>query len=220
MANDEGGMDALRALGARTVPVVAKGDRYVFAQSLKVVAEFVGLAGDFGPALAPPELISRLDRILAGVQRFVRQLPEGELETKLKNRNRTYRQLGHHVFRIPEAFVDAVGEGRQLTYEALTAPPPENIRSGYDIAEYGSVVRQKVRNWWDSTSGGGSLPQMVDTYYGQQPLHEVLERTTWHAGQHARQLMSILEDLGIAADQPLTEADFAGLPMPQNVWDD
>lgn len=211
-------MEALRALGARTVPIVAKGDRYVFAQSLKVVAEFVGLSGDFGPALAPTELVSRLDRILAGVQRFVRQLPEGELETKLKNRNRTYRQLSHHVFRIPEAFVDAVSGGHQLTYEALTAPPPEDLRSGQDIAAYGGEVREKVESW--SRSGGAEKATLVDTYYGQQPLHEVLERTTWHAGQHARQLMSILESLGIRPDQRLTDADFAGLPMPQNVWDD
>lgn len=217
MANDEGGMEALRALGARTVPIVAKGDRYVLAQSLKVVAEFVGLSGDFGPTLTQPELISRLDRILESVQRFVRQLPDSELETKLQNRNRTYRQLGHHVFRIHEAFVDAVAGGHQLTYEALTAPPPDDLRSGEGIAAYGGEVRQKVASWWRS---GGNKPTLVDTYYGQQPLHEVLERTTWHAGQHARQLMSILESLAIRPDQPLTDADFAGLPMPQNVWDD
>lgn len=212
-------MEALRALGARSVPVVAKGDRYVFAQSLKVVAEFVGLTGDFGPALPPKELVSRLDRILAGAQRFVAQIPPGEFETKLVNRNRTYRQLGHHIFRIPEAFVESVGQGRQLTYEALTAAPPESLQSGADIAEYGGEVRRKVQDWWKS-GASSARTAIADTYYGQQPLHEVLERTTWHAGQHVRQIMSILQGLGIQPDQPLTDADFADLPMPQNVWDD
>ena len=50
-------------------------------------------------------------------------------------------------------------------------------------------------------------------------LHEVLERTGWHSGQHTRQLMLTLDKLGIAADGPLSAADFAGLPMPENVWD-
>ena len=50
-------------------------------------------------------------------------------------------------------------------------------------------------------------------------LHEVLERTCWHSGQHARQLMLVLESRGIEPDGRLTDADFAGLPMPAEVWD-
>ncbi|RMF04668.1 MAG: hypothetical protein D6773_06145, partial [Alphaproteobacteria bacterium] len=56
-------------------------------------------------------------------------------------------------------------------------------------------------------------------YYGDVTLHEVLERTGWHSGQHTRQLMLVLETLGIVPDRPLTDADFAGLPMPKEVWD-
>ena len=58
------------------------------------------------------------------------------------------------------------------------------------------------------------------TYYGPQNLHEVLERTTWHIGQHTRQWVMLLDKAGIAADRPLGEADFADLPMPKKVWDD
>jgi len=50
-------------------------------------------------------------------------------------------------------------------------------------------------------------------------LHEFLERTAWHAGQHARQLQLVLTSLGIAPAPPLRDADFAGLPMPSHVWD-
>ena len=50
-------------------------------------------------------------------------------------------------------------------------------------------------------------------------MHEYLERTTWHSGQHVRQWMMLLGMAGIAPDRPLVEADFANLPMPGNVWD-
>ena len=50
-------------------------------------------------------------------------------------------------------------------------------------------------------------------------MHEVLERTCWHSGQHTRQLMLVLEKLGIQPDGALGDAAFAGLPMPKNVWD-
>ena len=59
----------------------------------------------------------------------------------------------------------------------------------------------------------------MPTYYGEQPLHEVLERTTWHAAQHVRQVMMVLDSLDITPDRPLTAADLAGLPLPEQVWD-
>jgi len=59
----------------------------------------------------------------------------------------------------------------------------------------------------------------MDTYFGRHPLHEVLERTVWHPAQHTRQLMLILDDLGIEPNRRLRAEDFAGLPLPEKVWD-
>jgi hypothetical protein len=50
-------------------------------------------------------------------------------------------------------------------------------------------------------------------------MHDVLERTTWHAAQHSRQVMLMLETYGIAPDGPLGAVDLAGLPLPDEVWD-
>jgi hypothetical protein len=58
----------------------------------------------------------------------------------------------------------------------------------------------------------------VGTYYGQQTAHELLERTTWHAAQHLRQLYFFLERMGIAPENPLTEEDYKGLPIPKDIW--
>ena len=51
-------------------------------------------------------------------------------------------------------------------------------------------------------------------------MHEVLERTCWHAGQHVRQITMVLQEAGIKPDNPLSNVDFAGLPMPEKVWDE
>jgi hypothetical protein len=45
-----------------------------------------------------------------------------------------------------------------------------------------------------------------------------LERTTWHAAQHLRQLYSMLERMGKNPIDPLHDADFKGLPLPKEVW--
>ena len=64
-------------------------------------------------------------------------------------------------------------------------------------------------------TGAKALP----TYYGAQSLHELMERTTWHCGQHVRQYMMLLEKEGVSHHQPLKPPDFTKLPFPQNVWD-
>ena len=60
----------------------------------------------------------------------------------------------------------------------------------------------------------------ANVYYGTQTLHEFLERTVWHAGQHTRQLQLAVERLGLRVDPPLSAQDLAGLPLPENIWDD
>jgi hypothetical protein len=51
-------------------------------------------------------------------------------------------------------------------------------------------------------------------------VHEFLERTTWHSGQHVRQLLMVLGIIGIEPDGPPKKETFADLPMPDKVWDD
>ena len=74
---------------------------------------------------------------------------------------------------------------------------------------------------WQRNWGAAALAydDEVATFFGPMTLHAVLERCTWHAVQHVRQQAMLLERLGIAPDRPLGEAEFAGLPLPQGVWD-
>lgn len=210
-------MAELRRLGARSVPVVSRGDQYVFAQLIGDVVEFLGLDVSTAPQLSPAELVQRLDAVLSAAQRHTRQMPQQALSLELPNRPRSYRVLLHHVFQIPAAFVDAM-EGGTLSYENMVAEPPEELRTPGDIAEFGEQVRRRVAAWWAGLAERSGT-QPVDTYYGTQPMHEVLERTAWHCAQHVRQVMSLLEQLGIPPDRPLTPAELQGLPLPEKLWD-
>ena len=63
MLEDPAGLDELRRLGARSVPVLSRGDEYVFAQNIGHVVKFLGLNEATGPALSPAELIARLESV-------------------------------------------------------------------------------------------------------------------------------------------------------------
>jgi hypothetical protein len=204
-------------MGARSVPVLSRGDDFVFAQNIGHVVKFLGLNEATGPKLSPAQLIGRLDLFLTAAERFIPQMPDDRLAAEVPNRPRSYRVLGHHIFRIPETFLE-VAAGAALAYESLVAPPPDAMQRTAEIVAYGGAVRHRLAAWWDSKADK-SGHETVQTYYGPQLLHEYLERTTWHSGQHVRQWMMLLRMAGIEPDCPLGDDAFAALPMPSSVWD-
>ena len=210
---------ALRALGARSVPVVARDGRFVYAQVMSEVIAFLGLGEAGGPVLAPAALAARADVVLATAARLVRQFPDSALENVLPNRPRSWRVLAHHVFQIPVAFLEMEEKGTRLEYEVMTAAPPEDMRTGASIAAFGEAVRQRFAAWWARTAAA-DFTQPVETYFGGTSRHEMLERTVWHSAQHVRQLATLLESIGVAPDQPLGAAEIRGLPLTDKVWDE
>jgi hypothetical protein len=122
------------------------------------------------------------------------------------------------MFRICEAFTEVAGGKFFSNGLPGEVEHPEEMASTAALAEYGGRVKTTVEKWWATTPDKGAQAT-VETYYGPQKLHEVLERATWHIGQHTRQWVMLLDMAGIAADRPLGEADFTDLPMPKQVWD-
>ena len=142
-------------------------------------------------------------------------MPDEKLHVHVPGRPRSYRSLAFHLFRVVSAFLDAE-QGITLVQAAFREEPAADADMASVVA-YGTAVQERFRNWWAQGDTGAARP--LPTYYGDQSLHELLERTAWHSGQHVRQWMMLLEREGVAHDRPLGEADFAGLPMPANVWD-
>ncbi len=212
-------MEELRRIGARTVPVVSRGKKFVFAQVIRDVVDFLELEDDTTPELSPEKLAQRYDYILETAIRLIRQMPDDRLHDELPNRPRSWRVLMHHVFQIPIAFLDMEEKGEILTYETMIAPPPENLNASADIADFGEVVRKRFKTWWKEAEGkdfSGDVP----TYFGSTTRHEMLERTVWHSTQHVRQVHSLLEQAGVIPDRPLTREDIQGLPLTEKVWDE
>lgn len=214
---DEAAMEELRRLGARSVPVVARGESFVYAQTLADVVRFLDLQTRLAERLPPQALVEKLDLVLSAAARYVCQIPEARLALPFRNRNRPIRVLAHHVFRIPEAFLEVVPAG-PLDYDRIMKAPGAELRSGQDIARYGEQVRTRFAEWWRQHPDKRCTSEM-ETYFGRHSLHEVLERTVWHPAQHVRQLLLILEELGIEPDRPITMRDFSGLPLPEKAWD-
>ena len=198
--------------------MLSRGDEFVFAQNITQVVAFLKLNEKAGPVLSPAQLVERMERYIDAALRMIPQMPDDQLETQTPGRPRAYGRLAHHMFRICEAFTEVAGGKFFSNGLPGEVHDPREMASTAALAQYGNRVKAKVETWWATTPDKGAQAE-VDTYYGRQKLHEVLERATWHIGQHTRQWVMLLDMHGIAADRPLTDADFADLPMPKQVWD-
>jgi hypothetical protein len=204
----------LEPFGIPRVPATIIGERAVHGWNPKALAELVGVPYAEHEPLTPAELARRLDTVLAATQRAIRQVPREHLGMKAPGRDRTVRQLGFHVFRLSAAFVDTREQGH-LPEAWFEESAPAELVDGDAVARHGDTVRRRLAaycarpGWCDGT---------VSTYYGPQSAHEFMERTTWHAAQHLRQIYWFLDRLGVRAESPLTDADLAGLPIPRDVW--
>jgi len=204
----------------RNVPVVARGDQFVFGQNLEEVAEFVGLHGTGHKPLPPEQLIGKWVDILRTAQRLVRQMPNARLnELVIDNRDRSIRLMGHHVFRIGEAFLLTAVDGVDYEVQLANVPPKDGtFTSGEEIAQYGDSVIAGLQQWWDGLADK-TCQQKVKTFFGMQPIYMLYERSTWHSAQHTRQLTAVLERFGIEPNGRLKPETLAGLPLPERLWE-
>jgi hypothetical protein len=218
--NDPNGREQLLQLGARTVPVLAKGEQYVFCQNLEDVAEFVGLQGTGHTPLPPEVLIEKWVVVLRAAQRYILQIPAERLEERvIHNRDRSIRLMGHHIFRIGEAFLETAIDDVEYWANNANIPPADGTHTtGPEIFTYGDSVIARLQSWWTWVEDKSCL-QKVRTFYGTPPMHQLFERSTWHSAQHTRQLIAVLERFGIEPNGRLSADDLSGLPLPEGLWE-
>ena len=210
----------LAMLGIRSVPIVRRGKDWANGQVLRDVARVAGIAWGGAQVLPAPVLTARLIEIQTAAPRLFAQIPGDKLGHMLPHRPRSYAQLAYHIFNIADAFLEHEVQGLPLREGAYDRVPPPEMNTKVKIIAYGQDVLGRFQAWWDVLGQTTDFSRKAHVYYSDVTVHEYLERTTWHSGQHLRQLMMVLGMLGIAPDRAPTEGTFAGLPMPIKVWDD
>lgn len=217
---DKDAFAELATLGIRSVPIIRRGAEWANGQVLRDVARIAGIAWGGVQVLPPPELAARLVTIQTAAQRLFAQVPDDKLDRLLPNRPRSYAQLAFHIFNIADAFLEHEVQGLPLKEGAYSRIPPPEMDSKAKVLAYGQDVLGRFEAWRDGPGRAADVSRKADVYYGDVSVHEFLERTAWHSGQHVRQLTMVLDMLGVAPDRPIGQETFAGLPMPEKVWDD
>ncbi len=195
---DKDAFAELAALGVRSVPIVRRGSDWANGQVLRDVARVAGIPWGGAQMLPPDQLATRLVTIQQAAQRLSAQIPDDKLARLLPHRPRSYAQLAYHTFNIADAFLEHEVQGLPLKEGVYGRVPPPEMDSKAKILAYGADVLARFQAWWSGPGQAADFARKASVYYGDVTLHEFLERTTWHSGQHVRQIMMVLGMLGIA----------------------
>ena len=218
LADAEGAADLAR-LGAKSLPIVSRGETFVFAQSLDEVASFVGITSMSAPRLPPAELMQRWFEALDIERSLIQQIPADKLDYRpIPNRDRTLRDLAYHTYQIPDVFVRNVNGEFEDWAHFVNLPTPADVRSSADILRFADEATGALARWWDGVEDR-KLLWTVRTHYGDRAAWELLERQTWHSAQHMRQLQAVLEGFGAPLPRTADDRLYAGLPLPVGLWE-
>ncbi len=213
---DETAFQELERFGLKQVPIVTRRDAWANGQVLRDVAQLCGIAYGDVRMLPAAEMRARLNVVLAGAARLLAQMPDEALAQMLPNRPRTFAQLGWHIANIADAFLEHE-DGVPLTFDSYMRVPAPEDSGRKQLVAYRETMRRRMSEWFDGLGQTCVWSSRADVYYGEQTMHEFLERTVWHAGQHFRQVMRVLEGIGVTPDRPLGPKVLEGLPMPEKV---
>ena len=217
---DKDAFAELASLGVRSVPIVRRGQDWANGQVLRDVARVAGIPWGGARMLPPPELAARLIAIQTAAQRLFAQVPDDKLGRLLPHRPRSYAQLAYHIFNIADAFLEHEVEGLPLKEGAYGRVPPPEMDTKAKILDLrarraGAVFRL-----------GGMGPD-------RRLIVDQSQRLLWRRdparvprahhlalGPARAPVLMVLDMLGIEPDAPPAKEVFAGLPMPDKVWDD
>ena len=175
------------------------------------VAELVGIAFDSTITLDQSTLRARMVSILETLSKDTLRIPTGFLSQKFPGRDRTVLNLLNHIVEILYVFL-SVCKGETFTAKKADAEPSNDLQPEELRARIRSIVLEIL-------ALDVPIDRPVNTYYGVQSFHQVMNRCTWHCAQHLRQIHWFLSENGISANETRLEPILEGLPLPTGVWD-
>jgi hypothetical protein len=236
----------LRKRGLNAIPVVARGETHVLGRDLAEIDRLFGWRSTPRKPLPAADLVYRMQMLLRAAARYARQLPpehygdvipgqehvSGPLmlaDGSVLRRSDGSHYIPHHTYFDLAAHI--AGHGDKFLHLALH--PDSNAFSRIEtfapLGEPGAdatldEVCDQLAEAADAIgrlSGGFStrdLAAPVRSPDGLTTLHAMLDSMTYSTAQHSRQLLAVLELLGIEPDGPLSDADYEGLALPVTTW--
>jgi hypothetical protein len=172
--------------------------------------------------LFPAALRARYQVIMTTLCGLIHQATPEALRCTPAHWDWTVTDIAHHAASVMRVFL--MDYDRQAYRGAPYRMDYETNRAPYDVTRADQLIAHAIdtllhfNRWWADGGCLDPLERVVSTYWGEQTLHACLEREVWHTAQHTRQVEALLREAGTDIAAPLTDADLAGLPLPERLY--
>lgn len=195
----------------KSLPIIRIASEFYSGTNLVRVAQLLNLAYDPTPQLDARKLIHRLCEINSALTSYAVVVPRDMLSEKLPGRERTILGLVNHIAEISAVFIDVCGGA---SFTATKADAETEVELAVD--EVIDRTQQLNDQLLDLTLNPRTT---IETYYGEQSLHAVFNRTVCHSAQHLRQLDHFLRLQQVFVDSIELSSLLENLSLPNEVWD-
>jgi hypothetical protein len=214
--NDQEAMAELAALGAKSLPVSVRGDKFVVGYNVPELCEVFEIDVTGKGPLHPDQMMEKYGLVFDALRRAVRQLSPEQLDWISPGRPRSMRQLLWHSFERPILGIEAHDSGEYTEqmvrrYEKLA----QNYETVEDICAYGDQVEVDLAEFLNH---GDKLAKKVDSYMGPITVHELIELALGHAIQHLRHAYHYFPMMGLEPERPLAPKDYKEVPVPEDLF--
>ncbi len=208
--------DEWERLGVGVVPVAVLGERVL---PIFHVDQLRGLLGLPPAPDAPPyqQLVAALERILAAVERAVRQADDAQLDLPTPNRGRDLCELTFNIHDPIDAIRRALDSGRFDWDPERDFARSRHLGTVEELADWSRAVRLA---WFERALAVDDAAAMdaVATPRGPLTHLQILEAQARHAAQHLRQIYVFLRGLGIDPRDELTAEGMHPVVLPDAVF--
>lgn len=201
------------------------------------------------PLLPGRELVERSVKVVEAGARFMRQVPPAVYDHDIPGMqapeahrplmtpdgrpvlapngkaiepHRTYIGLARHIVghgvKIKHILEDPGTTAFSRMETMVPIGEPDDELNAIQLAEIAERTAPEIRRAWERRSEL-DLERSLDAYWGTESVHTVLHRMLYSLVHHTRQLMSLLIELRIEPDGPLTDADYEGVGHAPRLWD-
>ena len=213
--------EELAARGIRGAPIVSRGNRFVYAQSLEIVNEFLNITEEL-PKRETEFLFKKWISLLNTGIGYLETCPPEELRANvLPGRDRPVGELAYHAFQIVDAFLHCMKSGeREWLDRASGAVKMDVALSKPLLLDFARKTTTELERYWND---GATEYKDVDAsdrpFEGDlRTTHEFLDRSSWHSAQHLRQVATVLTRDGVALVPAWGDDMVKGLGVPNALW--
>jgi len=165
-------------------------------------------------------LAAKYEKILSAAVRTTSQFSQEQLDADVPWRPWTVRRTILHIMSFPEVAYLSHSVG-SMSQDDMRASDErlQDIYTASEMAGYGEKVRGDIVAFLNSGNNEAFDREVPAHYGGEVTVLELLNIILSHSTHHLKQVYHYMQtDLGIAPQDPASDADFEGIQTPDSLF--